>query len=670
MPTRRFRSLLAVVALVVVSCSLARGAEVEIKGNYLEYDEANKFIIATGSVTVSWQNKVLNAREIRFWVEKKYMAAEGNVSITEDKNVVFGDKMTYDYKSGEGTVDKVAGYSDPWLFYARSAQRSGDQNYNVDRVLLTTCDLPNPHYSVRAKRAKVVLGKRLTVYNPVFYLRNVPLFYSPIYTHSLGPRHDSIEIQPGYNNEDGFIVRATYGYPLTRNTYGKLYLDYFSKRGWGKGAEYDYRIGDKMKGTLYGYQIREDTTQNERWTLRGSHWQRINPLWTAQAEAEFLSDTSFNNLYFQENWQRINQRIHSFVAFTRQTSKSNTRIVSERFDSYNPATGGFEAESITLPRIDYTHYPVRSRLFLPIYANFTASVQNQYARANGYYLQTAGFDSNITGDYRITRDLTLKPRLGLKENWQDKTSQFDLTDIFVTRYYWDINARYRFTRWMDWDAGYNYLLRSQKNSLLPDLDATDFGEETNQIYFVNSMYFRRNVVVRNSTGYNLHVNRFEIVDDWRSKFNPLVNELTWTPPKGFYIYLRQENVVYPYSFKSLQADSRWGKSENKYLNFGVFYQSARPDQLDFNTGIGFWPTKKWKIDYTIRASALNNFDQLTSNDQEIKIYRDLHCWEFKLTYRRRQNIDEVYFLLDLKSAARNRQVLYNRNQEKEFYPWR
>jgi LPS-assembly protein len=343
------------------------------------------------------------------------------------------------------------------------------------------------------------------------------------------------------------------------------------------------------------------------------------------------------------------------------------RILTERYDTFNPFSGAFEAQNITIPRLTYTLYPKRNKYF---YTNFNTTLQNQYLGSLDYYLISGNADSNITFDRRLRKNITFTPTFGITETWQDRTSSIDLNDIFVTQYYSNLNLRYRPTRSMDWDFRYNYRLRSKMNSLLPDSNADDYGEVTNQVTFFNSLYISMEVVMRNSIGYNFRKLRSENIDSWMRKFNPQVNEFTWTPRMPFYVYLRQENDIYPYSFRALQVDSRVGNPDIRYLNLGVFYQSARPDQLDFITGIGFWPTKKWRIDYVIRPRTLNNFREVQVNDQELKLFRDLHCWEFKLTYRRRGTAEEFFVLLDLMSAARNREKLYEPRQEREFYPWR
>ncbi|MHB9155751.1 MAG: hypothetical protein ACYC5N_08705, partial [Endomicrobiales bacterium] len=297
--------------------------------------------------------------------------------------------------------------------------------------------------------------------------------------------------------------------------------------------------------------------------------------------------------------------------------------------------------------------------------------QNQYNRANDYYAMSAFMNANVKKAYTfLGRKATFNPSLGFTEYWSDRGFLGEKASLFVTRYYSDLNLRYRLTRSINWDVGYNFRLRTLANSLLPDFDAPDYGEETNQVYFQNYYSYSR-LSIRNAASYDFRVGRYEILEDWRQKFSPLVNELTWLPRSFYTVYLREESNLYPHYLRSVQTLLNIGEPDQQYVNLGFFYQYDRPDELGFNVGFGFWPTSKWKLDYRINAAATGNYTGIRPNDQEVRLYRDLHCWEFKVAFRRRFTAEEIYFQINLKpSASANREKMRYIQQEKEFYPWR
>ena len=253
----------------------------------------------------------------------------------------------------------------------------------------------------------------------------------------------------------------------------------------------------------------------------------------------------------------------------------------------------------------------------------------------------------------------------MNETWQDRDSVGNFTDIFVTRYYTNTNLRYRVAKMIDWDFLYGYKIRSEQNQLGQDVQAPDYGIESDQVTYTNSMYLGR-TTIRNSINYNFAMTRGEVLDDWRQKFSPLSNQLTWAPPKNYYVYISESNSVYPiWSVQSAQGYINWGRIESRYLNFGIFYNAANPDNLDFVTGFGFWPNKKWRLDYSIRTTSVDRFSSYILNDEEIKLFRNIHCWEFKISYKRRVNSDEIYFNIGLNSTTFNGA----KKPQKEFNPW-
>jgi len=662
--------------IFVLGCLSLTAEEVSIYAKSLDYDQVNKYVVAEGSVTVLWQDKILNAEKVEFWTEKEFLVAVGTVTFMDKKNTVFCDSLAYDYKSHTAETDKASGFFTPWYFAAKKMNKIDDNKYEMKKMTMTTCENEKPHYTIRATSAKITTGKRVTVYNAVFYVRRVPVFYLPVFSQPMGGNKYSLEIEPGYNNTDGVIVKAIYGFPVSKKSYGKLYLDYYEKRGWGEGAEYNFNDPGRLQGTIYGYHIKENTTGNEILNFKASHWQKLDAYWTSRSNINFVNSQTFGSQYLQDNWTLLQRQIDSSLAFTRQTKQSTLQISANRTDVSTGTAGDFQTTSLMLPQISYTRYSLLNKS--PFNTTLNATFQNSYNTAGNYYDQSAFTRVDIKRSYSFFRKkLSITPLFALTENWDNRDPLGIYGDNFTTRYLSNLNMRYYVTRSMSWDLGYSYTLRSKVNELGVDSSAIDAGEELNQINGQNLIYFGR-VSIRNSTSYNLHRNQGEIVEDWREKLAPLVNELTWTPGNSLSLYVKEENNIYltyldPINssyLRSIQSIFTIGQIDNQYLSVGVFYQADQPDDLGFNTGFGYSPNSKWKVDYRISAVALDRFNSVRFNDQQITVYRNLHCWELKLTYRRMLTTEEIYFQLNLTSSSKNRKKLYNEGFEKEFYPWR
>ncbi len=450
-------------------------------------------------------------------------------------------------------------------------------------------------------------------------------------------------------------------------------MDYLGTIGNGAGIETSYYEKDKIKASIYAYGIKDISADMQRWTIKPSYWQQINDLWTVRSNAEFTSDSYFNNKYQQSNWDRVLNKRKSYLSFTRQSLKSNLRILSEMYQIYNPLTDDLQTGSYTkLPEIHYSIYPAKTFSAL---SNFTFNFQNiynyEYLYNNKYYdynYLTANADYNITKDYKISKRFTLKPTVGVREDFYDSKNPQDSDNLFITRYYGSLNGRYRLARWMDWNLSYQAKLRSAENTFVLDDSAQDGGIETNALLFNNYMYLSSAFVVRNTTGYDFR--KLDAVNGYVDWY-PLITEITYAPTSKFTAYIKQQQQLNPLKFNSLQLDTKIGQLERLYFNLGAYYYEFTPEEIDLVAGIGFWLNSKWRFDYLIRTTYGFQYADLRGNDQEFKLYRDLHCFNFGTSFRVRENYYELYFKFEMKSNVPTFAKKDGTKEiEEEFYPWR
>lgn len=692
-----FRVLLA-SASAALFCAALHAADVDIRASSLEYDEAAKFMLARGSVTVNWGEKILKADNVQFWVGEERLSARGNVMLQESTSVIVGDQIDFNYANNTGEVTRASAKFDEWYLHSPSLRRVSTETFTTGAVQMTHCDAPQPHYVVRACRAKITVGKRMTVYHPVFWVRWFPVFYFPIWTQSLKPTKLKVDIEAGYSNEAGVIVHTRLGYPLSSTTNLRAYIDYYSKKGLGTGLEYNYDTPDKVKGTLYGYHLDERYTskttdasgnivdlpvENEYWMFKTSHWQRLNKLWTSRAEINYVNNTTLRTTYFQDNWQTTTRDITSNVSFTRQGKRSTLNIYSDYDIDQDTTTGAFNLQSITIPGITYT----MSSLFpkLPFTNTLSASLNNVYTRSEDLYIKNASYDVKVEKGFPFFRKtVTLTPSLGMIQQLSDyeivkSTTVRQQEYNFINWYYTALNLRLRVTRDDTWDFTYNYKIRSRKNDwYIDDEESEDYGEELNRLNFKNVLSMRK-VTLTNAAYYDFSVTRTEVenatISDWRQKLSPLDNQLVWLPRRMVNVVLNEQSTLYPeHTVTYAQALVSAGDFSKDNISLSVSYNAATPLDLSYNLSFGYQLTDKWKINYRIVTTALNQGEQLRVNDHEIKIYRDMHCWESSFTYRERLSSGimekEMFVMIKMKPPGKSAAKANDVSAQREFYPWR
>jgi len=649
--------------------------EVNIKADSLTYRQDTGVMTSSGNVKLDWLGKIMQADNIEMKIQTKELKADGNVSIKEPGNTIFAESIDYDMEKQAGTMNNTLGYSSAIFFRAEKMIKVSSDTYRIENVKISNCDLDCPHHYAFAKEGLFIVDKKITIYKATYYAGGIPIFYFPKYTKYLDSGEGSkfsYEVEPGYSNDGGIIAKAKLKYKFTDEFDTKLYLDYLGRVGEGIGLEANYYEKDKIKTTLYGYGVKDVLDDSQRWMAKPSYWQKINDLWTVQAHAEFVSDSYFNNTYQQDDWDRVLNKRKSYLSFTRQSSKSTLRMLTELYQIYNPDTDKLQEGSYTkLPQIAYSIYPASTYGAI---SNFTFNFENQYNyeyEYNGenynYNYVTSNADYNITKDYKISKRLTLKPTLGLNETFQDSINPEDNSDNFVTRYYGSLNARYRLAWWMDWNLSYESKIRSDANSLSIDGDADDKGFEKNALIFNNYMYLSSNFIVRNYTGYDFRdVENIDYID-----WYPLITEITYAPSSKFTVYIKQQQDLNPFRFNSLQLDTKIGQLERVYLNFSAFYYEYRPEEADIVGGIGFWLNSKWRLDYLIRTTCKFRNFYLSGHDQEFKLYRDMHCFNFGTSFRLRESYYELYFKFEMKANVPTLSKKDGTKEiEEEFYPWR
>lgn len=651
--------------------------EIDIKADMLEYDQNRGRITAEGNVVMVWEGREVKADFAEFLIEEKILNANGNVNVTEAGNSFFANEITYSYDEESGEIKESMLYSSTIFIRAKTMQRQNGDTYKIKNVKFSNCDLNDPHTCFRASRGKIVLNKRITIYNAVLYVGKLPVFYLPIITKSLKGGDGAnlgfdYSIEPGYTNDGGFSVKNTLYYRFNQSMLLKGMADYYGTRGWGYGGEFSY-YAQNTKASIYAYSINDNSAGMQRWTIRPYYWQKINDEWTIQSQAELISDNSFNNYYNQNDWTRNVQTLTSYAALTRQGKGTNLMFVAQRFDRLNQYTGDFETETMSLPKVQFTYYP--KKIFWGLTHNFSITYDNyyrEYTTNNLFYKNTVNAIYNVTKDFRFGRKFTLKPTIGIIEDYYDKDNYGDMKHTIQTKYTGSLNSRLRVTDWMDWNINYAINLRSIPNSLTVDGQGNDYGISSHYITYTNYMYIGARTTVRNSLTYNLM--RYQN-DSSRKLWYPLVTEITYTPKYYITLYLRQTQELEPFEFKSLQLDLSIGNIEKAYFNMGAFYQNSPgvDNQITNTFGVGFWLTPKWRIDYNIRTVAKTDLSYSRMNEHEFKLYRDLHCYNLGVTWKIRETYHDVFFKFDAKvNMPFDRQKLEKEYREEDelFYPWR
>ena len=631
----------------------------------LEYVDEYKIIHASGNVNAEFQGVSMKANELEIDANKQFVTARGSVTIIDEGNIINTEGIEYDQQKKEWHISNAKCLIYPWFIESEDMSIYGD-TYYLKKSRMTSCLNLEPHYWMDTEKSKVIPRKNFSVTNAVFKVGSIPYFYLPYYYRSLKETSHYLEVFPGYDTTNGFLAKAIYGFPVTRDSYCKLQYDYWGKSGSGEGLEYNYYVSDRYKGTIYGYYTADNLTQRNRWKARMGHWQRLSSKWFVQADLGIASDESFNRDYYRESWNVISNELKSSLGFTRQTQKDTLRISASRGDQFDRVAGKYFIENYNAPRIEYTLMPVKQKWFSS-YIGFNTVFSQNYDYQRDYSMWESTSDLYITRQFKPEEKTVFNPKIGIIESWQDKTDKNNYDDIHLTKLYSDMNLRRRINWYSNIDLNYKIQFRTEKNKSSQDISADDYGIEVSKLKLMYYSIPMNELIVRVYSGYDFRNPRSQQSSDWKTKFDPVASDLIMSF-RNMSLYFKHEQKIEPFSVASTNLDFNVGSFRNKYFGLGVGYNGERTGEMGIRGSLGFWPTKKWHVQVSNIGYAKN--DLIHTQSQKFEVYRDLHCWEARLTYDKLDESERYLFNIGLKISSEGKGKLYKTSYEREWYPWR
>lgn len=334
--------------------------EVEAAADSLQYLKEEQKLIAKGNVVISYRETELTADEAEIKSDTKEAHAKGHVVLRQKGKTLSGDEVFFDFRNNQGSFPNGRFFQYPWYGYGETMEQISKKKLRAENISITSCDLPSPHYDVKAKIANFYPGDKIVAYNVVFRILDVPVFWLPYLVIPLN--RPPIEVNPGYSNDWGAYVLVSKGFSINENVSGKWHADWYSERGFGYGADIDYHFERLGIGQVKLYGINDQDAPNDRKAnpfadenrstdYRGrvswKHKTRIDPLTTLQLQWHEISDDRFFQDFFEREHREEIQPL-SFITVTRNTDQYSLLANIEK------RTNRFQTVSEKLPEVVFT----------------------------------------------------------------------------------------------------------------------------------------------------------------------------------------------------------------------------------------------------------------------------------------------------------------------------
>lgn len=413
--------------------------------------EGSRIVTHTGNVDVHFGIYRMQADKITINEATNMILAEGNVVFDQGNDQrITGTKSEWNYKTKLGYFINSTGFTNQTYdgtiiyFTASRVERVALNEIVVHDGKFTACEDAVPKWSFTSKKATIKTNEVLKMKNPVFRVRDIPVFPLPYASISLKKRdRKSGFLTPnfGSSNNKGFRLSGAYYQTLGRSADVTFRLDLYSSRGIGYG--FDARTRANSRSYLnFGFYAVKDRIFGEKESAakpnqggtfvyaQGVHYFANG--FTASADVKLTSNLAFRQVFF-DSIQQIISPIEGSQVFINKSWNNYTLDVLMR--SMVISIPNVRVKTRNLPSINFEKRPARLSFFKPAYFSFKTSLEGVSRREAvddlNLYRSLTGSDPIVTP--AVGQRFDFNPQLSIP--FSTKYFNFTATGGFRTTYY-------------------------------------------------------------------------------------------------------------------------------------------------------------------------------------------------------------------------------------------
>ena len=234
-----------------------------------EFDLQRQMLVATNGAVVTYHDVkrgdiVLTAQKIQVHQASGEAIAEGGVNLRSDNQLWIGTRLQYNFITKEIQGDDFRTGMAPFFVKGQNLTMSlTNQTYSATNAVITTDDVAEPGFQVRARKITIIPGKSVSARNAVLYAGHTPVMYYPYYERKLKAHPNNWVLEPGYRTLYGPYLLAKYNFYLLDNFTTGINADYRMDRGFGYGPDVAYDLGKVGKGEFRFYYTHDKKPDND-----------------------------------------------------------------------------------------------------------------------------------------------------------------------------------------------------------------------------------------------------------------------------------------------------------------------------------------------------------------------------------------------------------------------
>lgn len=392
------------------SDNASESSEKYIKADH--WEKIDNIITATGNVEIHNREIILYADRVVYDETTKDVTADGHVSLIRGSDVFTAEHLFFNMESGLGKAATVAGLVQPqYRFESTQFERKSPDLFELGECRITGCAQPVPRWLFSASRATFLRDEYVEMWNPVFWIKGIPVFYLPYVKYPLGNKRTTGFLMPaiGYSPRKGLTLTQQFYLSLARNMDATFSMDYYSTKGLGGGIEYRYLFDRYSGGRLNAYYFAyrtplTGTKPDNAVIIRWQHNQTLPWGFKFVAAVDYQNSFDFSREFDNDYMRALIYNRSSQVYLTKTFKWANFSVRLSRFTTVLTKMD-LAIVNESFPQISFNTY--KRKLIGPVYYSIKSSYNNWQ------YGTQAQYDKNTQ---KKSNDLKLSATLSLPFN--------------------------------------------------------------------------------------------------------------------------------------------------------------------------------------------------------------------------------------------------------------
>jgi len=649
---------------------------IDIEADRLEFDQQSGTYQADGAVRITSGPITLRSESVRVNPQTTEVTASGKVSISSPEGELKGESLRLNLRSGRGRLKKGKLLIREQNFHVagEEIEKLDQKTYHLTRGSFTTCDGDNPDWHFSARDLEVTVDGYAKGHDAVFYLRDIPILYTPYLIYPVKQERESGFLMPsgGYSQRRGTQISIPFYWAIARNQDATFYLDWLSDLGLGKGAEYRYVFSGGNVGDLDLYHINGVKGADSRYAGKWNHDGMLPYQWRLKADAEYVSSRDYFEDFGKVSGEYNKDKVDTTISVNRNWNKFNltTQIKYTKDLQKN--------NDQTLQRLPEVRFEaVQQRLgSLPVYAEF-AGASTYFWRRRGLKGERLQGRPALSVVWQPGDIIEIQPEIGYTRShywtsgegpgYEDSGIYDFKTRISTTLYrVFPLSGKLvtRIRHSIETDLAYTFV-PDEDQSHLPEFDSLDRIEAVNRLSYglTNRLVARIEspgadpvyhefLYLRLTQEYDIGESRRELLNpvDERRPFSSLRSELILRPTRNSLLDVdaRFDPNRDKRGFTTFNVDGRYRDGRGNGLQIGYRYREGAVDyaraEIDLSVFKPLYVNYQQRYNFSAGGGSLEKVVDLEYRSQ---------CWSLFFTYRDRRDDTEFLFSFSLSGLGRS-----------------